>query len=725
MKKRFLFLAVAVFFCLIETSFVSAQNIGPSGTASCVGCANVGFANDNNLATQTSNSASAVWSVGVGFSAGQLENQNIVNISVNFNGFGGTGGHTVWVYCNTTRVGSVNLTADAREIRNITNINQRCHTVNLSVEDAAGNNEEIGVFELQPFNGTGPVAPTPINLTATATDLYDGSTLSNFSLSIMRGSTVILNQTTNNGTIPISNITNGMANLTFQSENYFESSFFNVNVSGQNFVGNLTGGWIFSENRDFMDNLLNSSIYLNSSNRESNNSRIKLGVWNITSSVRGFFNNSAFLSIGGRSNFTFFFNNSYNGIVLLRDSVSGLELPYNCSVNSNYSRANGKYLLLQNGSNNVNCSVATHGSGNITFNWNGSTALAGEINLTPAQLIVSFSENTSGYVSWPSQFNGTDGFYFNNTNLLYNQRDIASGYVTITFNNGQQLYEYYNDNSTTINVFLKIITPDLVQKVRCWDGTQIVEGRVEVYTLVNRTFYPFFATFTNKEGEANILVKDSETYKFVCTNDEYSAGVELKYVVPSNTDIITITLSPLVSSDESITISSTCDWVLRENENCTLSVADSSGSHVWGINTTINGVSTFYTSASLNSYSVLFEARNDSTSSHHVDIYKDGDFVQSVEYRMNSLTAGKRNIGFQESDKSWVYDFIIEFVVILLVVSGALGFMVEQRFEGWGLKTMAIFMCIGGGYILNVFYGIALLLAAWWAYDEFSPQTSG
>src|SRR3990167_4967799 len=83
------------------------------------------------------------------------------------------------------------------------------------------------------------------NITITAADNYDSTLLTSYRIDI-RGITNFTQNTTN-GTIPIANITHGFYNITFSSDangTYYNITYYNINVSGQNFKGNLTQSWI-------------------------------------------------------------------------------------------------------------------------------------------------------------------------------------------------------------------------------------------------------------------------------------------------------------------------------------------------------------------------------------------------------------------------------------------------------------------------------------------------
>ena len=117
-------------------------------------------------------------------------------------------------------------------------------------------------FNVTPQAGGGGVAAA--NLTITAADAYDLSTLTNFSVEI-KGNTN-WTQTTLNGTILIVNTTGIFYNLTVFSKangSYHNVTYENINLSGQNFQGNLTQSFLSLNVTDLLTNQLVSSFTVN------------------------------------------------------------------------------------------------------------------------------------------------------------------------------------------------------------------------------------------------------------------------------------------------------------------------------------------------------------------------------------------------------------------------------------------------------------------------------
>lgn len=79
------------------------------------------------------------------------------------------------------------------------------------------------------------------NIVINATDLYDGEKINNFTVNFT-GPSGTFNVSTNNGLITISNITNGVYDITFSSlanGGYFDRTYEDVSVSGQIYTGQI------------------------------------------------------------------------------------------------------------------------------------------------------------------------------------------------------------------------------------------------------------------------------------------------------------------------------------------------------------------------------------------------------------------------------------------------------------------------------------------------------
>src|SRR3990167_5617083 len=133
------------------------------------------------------------------------------------------------------------------------------------------------------------------NITFTAADSYDSSiNLVNFSVVLSNAAN---NQTfsTVNGTISIINITEGFFNLTFISGangSYFNTTYLNINISKQNFKGNLTQSYLSLNVTDLLSGIGLSAFTVNTNFSTHSGtsgyillpSRAGYHVFNITSS---------------------------------------------------------------------------------------------------------------------------------------------------------------------------------------------------------------------------------------------------------------------------------------------------------------------------------------------------------------------------------------------------------------------------------------------------------
>lgn len=134
-----------------------------------------------------------------------------------------------------------------------------CFNSTLTQEQIIYLNSTVILADAEPAPGPTPSGP---NITITAQNSYDSIAIVNFSV-ILSNSTQNQTFSTINGTIPITNITQQFYNITFQSganESFFNVTYWNVNVSGQSFQGNLTQSYINVYVNDSLTKLAISSF---------------------------------------------------------------------------------------------------------------------------------------------------------------------------------------------------------------------------------------------------------------------------------------------------------------------------------------------------------------------------------------------------------------------------------------------------------------------------------
>jgi hypothetical protein len=228
-------------------------------------------------------------------------------------------------------------------------------------------NSQIDIDSVRVYNGTSCPSPqtpqSPLNITFTAADLYDASSILIYSVAMYQGGTLRHNFSTTNGTIPVSNITNGFYNLTFQSDQaggYFQSTYNNVNVSGQSFVGQLYQAIAyFNASELFTGNTItsfNASVPLqfNTSNSTGwTKFYLKAGDYNISGASAGYFNSTIPFSVSALST---------NYFTIANFSTNRLRIDAKSIIDGSYISAFS--IQISNGTYTSQKSTTT---GNITF----------------------------------------------------------------------------------------------------------------------------------------------------------------------------------------------------------------------------------------------------------------------------------------------------------------------------------------------------------------------
>lgn len=369
--------------------------------------------------------------------------------------------------------------------------------------------------------------------------------------------------------------------------------------------------------------------------------------------------------------------------------------------------------------NTMNCSL--FGYIERVEEFNSSSPINATYPLQPVQLILTFSENTSGYVAWQNPLNGSDGFEFNASQIIMVQEDVGLGYVSVVFNDGQQLFEYYNDGDTHVNQYLYVVDPDLIQPVKLWDGTQMIEGLISVYKLNGTQFQKIYSTYTDEQGYAEVLLQDGNTYKFVGSATGYNSGSQIEYIAPTTettaTTTILIEISEAEEGEEEFTYSSSCAALLQEEETCTITATSSISSYQFMFNYTMNNLTQTQTESETTSSTLILAVNNTAD----IEIYIDGEYKRSYRIVLEDKTQLENQIGVVSGDRSWIYDnttVTIAVFIALLFGAALIGFFVEKKFSGWGNKAAVGYLLLCG-FIIPVFYAIGLLFGAWFTYEHF------
>lgn len=462
------------------------------------------------------------------------------------------------------------------------NTNRGCSKLNLS---AATTIADWEVYEILVLNGTNTTLPSSPNITATAIDLYDSTPL-NFSLAIFRGNTVILNQSTTNGSIPVTNITNGMANLTFQSTQsggYFEQRYFNVNISGQSFTGELYQAILYLNASQVITGtqITNFGATAPLQYNQSNSTGwtklfLKAGSYNITGNTTGYLNTSTTVTVSALSESlsTLIFGTKqlkiaakdiFTNVTVLNFNISlvGVNVSYSSTVQT--TTGNASFSLID-GVYNATFTSATHAwysqlitvtqqLQNETFYvYPINSILVRIYNLLTNALMVGTSVQGS-FISAVSVFNLST----NNASILaetiipstYTIAVSSTGYTTreyfVTLTGGQNVVlNAYLSNSSTfadITFTLKdVITLNVLPNVE-----------ISVSKRINLSYVTIDQETTDIAGNAIFTLSQTESYRFTINTGGYQTKVF--DLIPTLT-AYTVTIDPSVTADWSTIYSS-------------------------------------------------------------------------------------------------------------------------------------------------------------------------
>lgn len=415
------------------------------------------------------------------------------------------------------------------------------------------------------------------------------------------------------------------------------------------------------------------------------------------------------------------FTGFYDTILNFNSNYTGQTIYPNCS-NENYSSAEEPivWAVTATGNTTLECSLFGYHSLNVSIN-TSSLPQNLTINMTPVQLVLVFDQNTSGYVAWGETTNGTDGFTFNSSIVVLYQQDIAIGYVSVVYNDGQQLFEYYNDNNTHVYQELHVEDPDLIQPVKLWDGTQMIEGKIEVYQLVNDTFEKVYSVYTNEEGYAIVLLKDGNVYKFTGSAEGYTTNSQIEYIEPTTETTATRTILVLIEEDtdeeETITYQNTCPGKVDETTVCTITVNSEVNAYEFFFNYTIGGVTATQTNNDVTSATLILTVTDDT----EVDVYVDGEYGQSFQIAYLNISNLTTQIGYDPSDRNWIYQdrtTLIAFFIMTIISAVVVGFFIEQKFEGWGLRASIGYVTLLG-FIAPILWAVSLIYVVWFVYEHY------
>src|SRR3990167_6719052 len=325
------------------------------------------------------------------------------------------------------------------------------------VWDGSTTNNVWSIKYLAVYNGTTgapQVNLMALNITFTATDLYDASSITNFSVGMYQGGTLQHNFTTTNGTIPVSNITNGFYNLTFQSPQaggYFENSYSNVDVSGQTFNGQMfqTIAY-FNASEVFTGNMItsfNASVPLqfNTSNSTGlTKFYLKSGDYNISGASASYLNQTLQFSVSALST---------NYFTIANFSTNRLRIDAKSIINGAFISAFS--IQISNGTYTAQKSTTT---GNLTFNVLAGTWIMNFSSSTHQKqndLIV--INTSSSYPNFTFSVYTTNSFNF----TFFDEKKLTQ--ITDRAISVQLISDLYSANYTTTNgvLYTDLVTPEI------------------------------------------------------------------------------------------------------------------------------------------------------------------------------------------------------------------------------------------------------------------------
>ena len=428
---------------------------------------------------------------------------------------------------------------------------------------------------------SGVVSITPLNITFTATDLYDASSITNFSVGMYQGGTLQHNFTTTNGTIPVSNITNGFYNLTFQSPQaggYFPQQYFNVNVSGNSFVAQLYQAILQVNASEIITGTIITNFFAATrlQTNQSNSSGyanffLKAGSYNITGNKTGYFNTTNLITIGAlTTNYTTLTFGTNQLKIAAKDIFGSHPISTftvllegrNVTYSSSSSTTNGNVTFsLTQGNYTATLTSATHETKQANFTVSPLSSLQNEtvflypINsiytqifhtgtstlITPNPITLTFSST-----SYSANFTTTNGTLLvqSLTPEDYTISVSSSGfattnyYVTLSSSSSVQLNAYLSNSSS-----LAAITFN----VRDQGSANLLPNMlISISQRVNLSYTTITQKLTDISGQAQFSLDQSQTYRFTISGSGYDTRTfDLQ---PIQTEY-TITLTPTSAID--------------------------------------------------------------------------------------------------------------------------------------------------------------------------------
>ena len=314
-----------------------------------------------------------------------------------------------------------------------------------------------------------------VNLTAS--DLYDNSTISNFSVSIDGG---VSNYTTTNGVVTLQTIARNDTsthNFTYTFTNYYNTTATNINVSS-GFINTTAYQAIASFNASEIISILGINGFTVTAPLQSNTNTtptlyLKAGTYNITFNLTGWYNLTNQFTIPDLTNTTYNFNNTYRYIlnITAKNNITGL-------AENNFT------AIITSGLYNYTTTYNTT-NGSVIVPWTNDTNI--NITLVNASTLATTNIlwNTSNYTATPTVVNiSIQSVTTNSINILFldetNQSKVNQ-VITAYINSAVYATNFTTSNSSQ---FVSFITPSTYSIVY---GAPGYNQRTYVTTVTNQT----------------------------------------------------------------------------------------------------------------------------------------------------------------------------------------------------------------------------------------------
>lgn len=553
---------------------------------------------------------------------------------------------------------------------------------------------------------------------------WNNSGINNFNITIDS-----ITYTTTNGDIFVG--INTTKNVTFNSENYITLTKQLNLQNDQIFNGTIYQTISNIKSKDIFNNnsIINFTIKIDTYNLSTTNGTITINpnaeAYYVNFSALQFHNSNNILL-----NYTAFATQTKNYTIInlhtaefnFRNNISNTSINTTCEY-LGFTEINDKFSTYNQTNTTMDCYEFGYINRSVDISGNKYNST---IYMQPVRLMITFSEQTSGYIAWEGEVNGSNGYSFNDTSVILGQDEIGIGYVSIVFNSGQQVYEYYNDGNTHINQYLFVQDPDVIQPMKLWDGIQYITGKIDVYQLNNITFNKIFSIYTNEEGEANVLLESGNVFKFVGTSTGYSSATLIEYIPPTtettNTNIIILELTETTDATQKFTYNNSCANLVEEPTNCIITATSNVNTYNFQFVHMLNwtNITTNYADSTSGSIIITANGTNSNNGTIPIWIYANGDLINVMKIKYQQLENLDIQIGFAESNRSWILankTNTILFIVISLIVSIIIGALLDQLFEGMGVKAGVLALMLITAQILPVMYAIGLLFSIWIFYD--------